>query len=100
MVMNTADARHQPRLRLTEARILRDWSQQEVADRIGTTFVNVSRWERGITKPNPYFRRKLCLLFAKTAQELDLEPTPETKSALPPAAAPSMAGSNQPVYDT
>jgi tetratricopeptide (TPR) repeat protein len=44
----------------------------EVAESIGTTYVNVSRWERGITRPAPYFRKKLCGLFGKTEQELDL----------------------------
>src|SRR5947209_15688307 len=62
----------QPRLRLTEARIERNWSQQDVADRIGTTHLNVSRWERGLTKPGPYFRSKLCSLFGKSEYELDL----------------------------
>src|SRR6266480_344118 len=62
----------QPRWRLAEARTKRKWSQQEVADLIGTTYVNFSRWERGITRPNPYFRRKLCALFGKSEQELDI----------------------------
>ena len=62
----------QPRWRLAEARTLRKLSQQEVADRIGTTYVNISRWERGITRPNPYFRRKLCTLFGKSEEELGL----------------------------
>src|SRR5438034_11763448 len=62
----------QPRWRLAEARIERKWSQQEVADLIGTTHVNISRWERDITRPNPYFRRKLCALFGKSEHELDL----------------------------
>lgn len=70
----------QPRLRLTEARNAHGWSQQEVAERIGSTYVNVSRWERGITRPNPYFRKKLGALFGKTEPELDL--------ALGPEAAP------------
>jgi tetratricopeptide (TPR) repeat protein/transcriptional regulator with XRE-family HTH domain len=68
-----------PRVRLVEARMSRGWSQQEVAERLGTTHVNVSRWERGVTKPNPYFRRKLCRLFGLTEEELDLAPAgPET----------------------
>src|SRR5579859_5127516 len=66
-----------PRLRLTEARNERGLSQQEVADQIGSTHVNVSRWERGITRPSPYFRRKLCGLFGKTEAELDLVATYE-----------------------
>ncbi len=77
----------QPRLRLTGARIERQWSQQDVADRIGTTHLNVSRWERGITKPGPYFRRRLCLLFGKSEQELDLESTPAPGDTISAASA-------------
>src|SRR5947209_10311548 len=68
----------QPRWRLAEARTERKWSQQEVADLISTTYVNISRWERGITRPNPYFRRKLCALFGKSEQELDLSTSVES----------------------
>lgn len=60
------------RTRLIEARQQRHWSQQEVADLLATTQNNVSRWERGITTPNPYFRAKLCELFSKSAMELGL----------------------------
>src|SRR2546428_14041724 len=74
MRMETAKTTPQPRWRLAEARTLRKLSQQEVADRIGTTYVNISRWERGITRPNPYFRRKLCAIFGKSEQELDISP--------------------------
>ncbi len=61
-----------PRLRLTQARTDRRWSQHDLAERIGTTHINVSRWERGLTRPGPYFRRKLCQLLGKTEEELDL----------------------------
>ncbi len=87
----------QPRLRLTEARTEHQWSQQDVADRIGTTHVNVSRWERGITRPSPYFRRKLCSLFGKSEQQLDLEPAPGS-SITGPAAPPPTA--NEVLYDS
>src|SRR5256885_1105270 len=73
MRMDPSKTTPQPRDVLADERIRRRWSQQEVADRIGTTFVNVSRWERGITRPNPYFRRKLCALFQKSAEVLGLE---------------------------
>ncbi|GCF11275.1 tetratricopeptide repeat protein [Dictyobacter arantiisoli] len=73
--MPTSETPSQARIRLTETRVSSYLSQQEVADKIGTTYVNVSRWERGITRPNPYFRRKLCALFQKTEEELDLLPT-------------------------
>jgi tetratricopeptide (TPR) repeat protein/transcriptional regulator with XRE-family HTH domain len=73
MRMEPSKTTPQPRDVLADERIRRRWSQQEVADRIGTTFVNVSRWERGITRPNPYFRRKLCALYQKSAAVLGLE---------------------------
>ena len=63
MSVNTQDtAQTTPRSRLVDARRHNTWSQQEVAEKIGTTHVNVSRWERGLTKPSAYFRRKLCNL--------------------------------------
>ncbi len=61
-----------PRTRLTLARVQRKLSQRQAAERLGTTHINVSRWERGITKPNPHFRRRLVQLFGKTEEELDL----------------------------
>ena len=39
---------------------------------IGTTTVNVNRWESGLTSPSLYFRQKLCELFGKSAEELGL----------------------------
>ncbi len=61
-----------PRQRLSAERLRRRWTQLEVADQLGTTPGNVSRWERGITSPGPYFRRKLCELFGMSDQELGL----------------------------
>ena len=61
-----------PRQRLIAERLRRHWTQLEVADRLGTTPGNVSRWERGITLPGPYFRHKLSELFGRSAQELGL----------------------------
>jgi transcriptional regulator with XRE-family HTH domain len=52
------------------ARESRYWSQQELADAIGTTPLNVGRWERGVTIPSPYFRHKLCEIFEKSPEEL------------------------------
>jgi tetratricopeptide (TPR) repeat protein/transcriptional regulator with XRE-family HTH domain len=85
-----------PRLRLIEARMQYQWSQQDVADRIGTTHLNVSRWERGLTKPGPYFRSKLCSLFGKSEQELDLASTPASSS---PPHAESVSTSTETLLD-
>lgn len=76
----TPETTPEVRLRLIEARTARGLSQQDLAERIGTTHVNVSRWERAITRPSPYFRRKLCTLFGKTEEELDLLPSPSEKA--------------------
>src|SRR5260370_13553520 len=57
---------------LKRERELRGWSQARVAEEIGTTAMNVGRWERGISLPYPHFREKLCTLFSKDASELGL----------------------------
>ncbi len=81
-----------PRSRLVDARKHKEWSQHEVADQVGTTYVNVSRWERGLTKPSAYFRRKLCILFGKTEDELDLgPPRQELLAVSPPISSESVA---------
>ena len=60
--------------RLRDARSSHGWSQQTLADQIGTTVVNISRWENGATFPSPYFRQRLCEVFGKTPAELGLLP--------------------------
>lgn len=62
----------QPRMHLANERKFRERSQQELAEQLGTTQANVSRWERGITTPTSYFRSKLVALFRKDAYELGL----------------------------
>ena len=50
----------------------RGWSQHTVAEAVGTDPSTVSRWERGISFPYPFFREKLCMLFEKNAYELGI----------------------------
>lgn len=57
---------------LRRERELRGWSQARVAEEIGTTALNISRWERGISMPYPHFREQLCALFGKDAEALGL----------------------------
>ncbi|HEY6540904.1 MAG TPA: NB-ARC domain-containing protein, partial [Ktedonobacteraceae bacterium] len=87
----------QPRSKLIEARKQRKLSQQQVAERIGTTHVNVSRWERGITRPGPYFQKQLSRLFGRTEEELDLalsdDAVPSNTSPSPASVAPNVAAS-------
>ncbi len=54
------------------ARYLKGWTQSELAERVGTDFETISRWERGITAPSAYFRVRLCTVLEKTSQELGL----------------------------
>jgi transcriptional regulator with XRE-family HTH domain len=56
--------------KLKQEREQRGWTQSELAERIGTTQVNVSRWEKSITVPGPYYRQKLAEIFAKSIKEL------------------------------
>src|SRR4249919_753775 len=57
---------------LKQAREEHGWSQKDVAEKIGTDPKTVSRWERGVAYPSPYFRQKLSELFKKSLRELDL----------------------------
>ncbi|MBX5459427.1 MAG: helix-turn-helix domain-containing protein [Thermogemmatispora sp.] len=59
-----------PNLRLRHEREMRGWSQARVAEAIGSSEKNVSRWERGVSSPQPYYRERLCQLFGKSAREL------------------------------
>src|SRR6266849_1871684 len=55
---------------LKQERDRHGWTQSELAKRIGTTQVNVSRWEKGSNIPGPFYRQKLGNLFGKTLEEL------------------------------
>src|ERR1051326_5614832 len=57
---------------LRRARILKGWSQADLATQVGTSFEMVSRWERGITVPSTYYRERLCVVLDQTAEELGL----------------------------
>ncbi len=84
-----------PRQRLVVERMRRRWTQLEVADQLGTTPGNVSRWERGITSPGPYFRRKLCELFGSSAQDLGLTWDESDEALSPHTQASVLAASFQ-----
>lgn len=56
--------------RLRQERLARNWRQQDMAERLGTTVLTIKRWERGSQRPGAHFRVKLCALFGKSAEEL------------------------------
>ncbi len=59
-----------PNRQLRRARLLKGWTQSQLAEELETDFETVSRWERGINVPSFYFQRKLSDLFGKSAEEL------------------------------
>lgn len=69
-----ARTRTVPKTRLRRERRRRCLSQEELAEQIGTTPLTVSRWERGQSFPNPYYRRKLCDFFQSPPEFLGLVP--------------------------
>jgi tetratricopeptide (TPR) repeat protein/transcriptional regulator with XRE-family HTH domain len=56
-------------------RLRHGWSQKRVADQVGTNEDMVSRWERGISMPSPYYRERLCKIFQADAEALGFLPT-------------------------
>ena len=52
----------EPNKRLRYERERRGWSQDKVAEKLGTDGRSVGRWERGVTNPTSYYQEKLCEL--------------------------------------
>jgi predicted ATPase/DNA-binding CsgD family transcriptional regulator/DNA-binding transcriptional regulator YiaG len=67
---NRTKATRTPNERLKAQRLKKNWSQVYVATMIGTSDVEVSRWETGTAVPTLYFREQLCELFGATPEEL------------------------------
>jgi tetratricopeptide (TPR) repeat protein len=88
-----------PLSRLKQERELRAWTQSYVAERIGTTQVNVSRWEKGITVPSPYYRQKLGELFNKSVQELGLIPQKNEEVSTSLAFSDSKPSPSLPIWN-
>src|SRR5438093_1605605 len=65
-----AKTHHMPNERLKAHRLKKNWTQVYVATMIGTSDVEVSRWETGASIPSLYFREKLCELFSTTPEAL------------------------------
>lgn len=65
-----AKAERRPNARLKAHRLKKNWTQVYVATMIGTSDVEVSRWETGAAEPSLYFREKLCELFGVSPEAL------------------------------
>ena len=59
-----------PNERLKAQRLKKNWTQVYVATMLGTSDVEVSRWETGTAFPTLYFREQLCELFGTTPEAL------------------------------
>ncbi len=59
-----------PNEQLKAQRLKKNWTQVYVATMIGTSDVEVSRWETGGAEPSLYFREKMCALFGTTPEAL------------------------------
>ena len=55
---------------LRELREAHGWTQADLADRLGTTYGVVSRWERGVMCPTPATRQRLADLFGVEVGEI------------------------------
>ncbi len=58
------------RAQLAQRRRAAGYSQEQLAERLGIERSTVSRWERGETEPQPWFRPKLADALAVSAEEL------------------------------
>jgi len=56
--------------RLRHERERRNWSQEQLAQEIGTTPLSINRWEHDKAFPRPHHRAELCRVFNKSAEAL------------------------------
>ena len=59
-------------------RLIRGMSQQDLGKKVGVTLLTISRWERGIEKPDVGFLPKFAEAFGITEEEL-LNPDPNAE---------------------
>ncbi|GHO84966.1 peptidoglycan-binding protein [Dictyobacter formicarum] len=81
---------------LRQARRTRTWSQGDLAERIGVAKETISRWENGVSRPQPQQLSRLCETFQMTPDKLgyaldqveeNASPTEEASHPLPAAIA-------------
>jgi transcriptional regulator with XRE-family HTH domain len=59
--------------KLITAREQKFLTQAELAEKVGVTFVSISRWENGIQQPRAYALKKLCQVLEASPEELGLD---------------------------
>ena len=55
-----------PNVLLKQERLRHNWSQVDLAEKVGASVPSISRWERGELFPDPIYRQRLCQLFDKS----------------------------------
>lgn len=66
--------------RLRQERERLNWSQGQLAEKIGTTSLSINRWEHDKAAPRPFYRAELCRVFNISAEALfDVDEDPQEK---------------------
>lgn len=63
---------HHPNHALRAGRKKQGLTQEELAEALGVSSKTVGRWERGLTRPSDYERRKLCQTLQQSEEQLGL----------------------------
>jgi peptidoglycan hydrolase-like protein with peptidoglycan-binding domain/DNA-binding XRE family transcriptional regulator len=71
------------------ARKKRSWSQKTLSEQIGVTKETISRWENGVSCPQPYWLEQLCEVFQTTPEALGYPFDPLEEVAPSPSEDPS-----------
>ena len=51
--------------RLRRERERLSWTQERLAEKIGTSPASINRWENDKTLPQPHYREQLCRVFQR-----------------------------------
>lgn len=79
---------------LRQARKKRSWSQEKLAEQIGVAKETVSRWENGVSRPQPQLLGQLCQTFQTTPEALGYTLDPSEEEVPPPSNDPSLSRSD------
>src|SRR5437667_185796 len=82
---------------LLNARTSRNWTQSKLAEMVGTTPLNINRWEQGKSRPGPHFRQELTRVFDMTEEQLGIATRTEKQT---PALTVHSLSLATPIYDT